>query len=376
MIPMAKPELRILRLITWLPVGGIERRIGTILPLLHERGHHTEIVCLREYGALAERIMDKGIPVSLIPLKSRLHPAGIRALARFIKKGNFDIVHSHMYRSNVPGTIAAKVAGFKGVVLSQVHNMDTWETRRQRWMDRFLCRWRDGVIAVSERVKQDVIENLHLPLEKCYVLYNGIDIERYSNAEIPRGLREELGIRESDILVTMVARLVPQKNHHMVVEAAEDIVRREPRIKFMFVGDGKLREELEQQARERGIGQHVIFTGKRDDIPSLLEISDISILPSFKEGFSNAIIEAMASGLPVIASDVGGNPEAIEHDQCGYIIQPEDKEKFIAYTLRLAQDEDLRQRMSNNAAERAKKFSISEMVEHTENLYLKLLKSH
>lgn len=364
--------LNILRIITWLPVGGIERRIATVLPVLKERGHNVEVVCLREYGALAGELQEKGVPVELIPLKSRLHPAGLLKLARYIRDRQFDIVHSHMYRSNVPATISAKFARFKGVLLAQIHNIDTWETRRQLLMDRFLSRWRDGIIAVSEEVRHEIIQRLRVPPEKCFVIYNGIEIEKYRDAKPEKGLRESLGILPDDYVVIMVARMVEQKNHKIVIASAPEIINSVPRVKFLFVGDGRLRRELQEQVREKGLDKYFIFTGTRTDIPQLLKISDVFILPSFKEGFSNAIVEAMAAGLPVIASKVGGNPEAVIDGTTGFLVSPDDSSALAKLIIRLANEPELRQKIASASIKQAEKFSISEMVKRTEELYYRL----
>ncbi|MCD6386680.1 glycosyltransferase [Candidatus Sumerlaeota bacterium] len=369
--PEHKP-LKILRVITWLPMGGIERRIAELLPALKERGHHIEVVCLREYGPLAEELRSAGIRVELIPLKSRLHPAGIRKLAQYIREGNFDVLHSHMYRSNVPATIAGKLVRFKGIILAQIHNIDTWETRRQLWMDRFLSRWRDGLIAVSEQVRQEIIQRLRVPPEKCFVIYNGIQIEKYRDVKPVEGIRESLGILPDDFVVIMVARMVAQKNHRLVIDSAPEIIKSVPKVKFLFVGDGRLRPELQEQVRAKGLERHFIFTGTRTDIPQLLKISDVFVLPSFKEGFSNAIVEAMAAGLPVIASRVGGNAEAVIDGSTGILISPYDSSALANAVIRLAKDTSLRQRMSSAGSKRAENFSISEMVRRTESLYYQL----
>lgn len=370
---MEKKPLKILRTITWLPVGGIERRIAALLPLLKEHGHHIEVVCLRELGPLAPELIKAGIPVHLIQLPSRLHPAGLWQLAKFIGRGNFDIIHSHMYRSNVPTTISARLAGFKGVLLSQIHNINTWESRRQLWLDRWLCRWRTGVIAVSSAVKQEIIQRLRIPPEKCFVIYNGIEIEHFQKAQPSAELRQSLGIEKDDFVIIMVARLVEQKNHRLVIEAAPEIIQNVPRAKFLFVGDGKLRAELEALVQSKGLASRFIFAGQRDDVPYLLKLAAVAVLPSFKEGFSNTIIEAMAAGLPVIATNVGGNQEAILEGETGFIISPTDKSGFARAIIRLAQDKKMLQCLSENATRHAQNFSINRMVSETENLYYSLL---
>ena len=370
---MSRQPLRILRVITWLPLGGIEKRISMILPALKSRGHHVEVVCLREYGPLAERIKAQDIPVNLIPFKSRLDPVALRSLTGFLAEGKFDVIHSHMYRSNVPATVAARFSRVDSVVVAQIHNVDTWETKRQLMMDSFLCRWRDAVIGVSECVRQEILANLKISPEKCFVLYNGVDIAQYRDAIADPGLRQSLGIKSGDIIAVMVARLVPQKNHELVLRAAPDILEYVPSLKFMFVGDGKLRDELEHIAGELNIADRIIFTGNRDNVAHLLKISDFGLLVTFKEGFSNALVEAMAAGLPMIVSNAGGNPEAVIDGTNGFVISPDDIDVFKEKVILLAKDISLRNKMGKTSQDRAALFSIEAMVENTENLYYTLL---
>jgi len=198
------------RIITWLPPGGIERRMIALLPLLNQPPFRVSVVCLRERGALADSLEQAGVPVIVLPLRSRLDPRGLRTLARWMRDEHVDLVHSHMYRSNVPATIAARIARVR-VVLCQVHNIDTWETRRQRWMDRLLLRWRTAMIAVSEEVKRDIAANLRCPPERIHVLYNGVDLQEFASLRPDPQLRNQLHIPEGRRLVVVVARLVPQK---------------------------------------------------------------------------------------------------------------------------------------------------------------------
>jgi glycosyltransferase involved in cell wall biosynthesis len=366
---MTDRPLRLLRAITWLPVGGIERRLVAVLPRLAARGFDVRLVCLREYGALAEEVRAAGVPVDLIPLRSRLDPRGIRALAHLLREQRIDILHAHMYRASVPGTIAARWAGTP-VVFGQVHNVGTWQGARQVWMDRFLCRWRTGMIAVSEAVRRDVMATLRLPAERVRVLYNGIDTERFRpDAELRRGGRASLGLDEATPLLLVPARLHAQKNPLGVLEAFGRAVRSAGTGMLAYAGGGPLEGELREAIAAAGLGDRVRLLGSRDDMPALYNAADAVVLSSFKEGFSNAVVEALACGRPVIAADVGGNREALDSAQVGWIHAPGDGEALARQMSEaLGDPEGLRARASD-CRRRAMDFSLDRLINETERLY-------
>lgn len=366
------PSHTIARVITWLPKGGIERRLVTLLPKLNRPPFRVKVVCIRERGPLADELEDAGIPVSVVHLPSRLNPRALRALAKWMRDQKIDLVHSHMYRSNVPATIAARIGGIRHVIC-QVHNIDTWETWRQRILDRWLLRWRTTMLAVSEQVKRDVMRNLHCPEERIRVLYNGVDIQKFGKVPPEPRLRQELNIPENCRVVVMVARLVEQKQHTKFLQVLELIRNQLPPTFVLLVGEGKLRERLEREAERRGLRDMISFTGHRNDIPQILALSDLSVITSDREGFSNAIVESLAAGLPVVASDVGGNREAIVDGECGFVVAPEDLTGFAVAIKKLLVEDTLRQCMSEAARRRAHVFSLEHMIEETRRLYLAVL---
>lgn len=363
--------LNVLRVITWMPVGGIERRILAVLPRLDPEKFRPRLVCIRERGVLADELEKAGVPVEVCPLRSRLSPLGIRRLAALMRRWKIDIVHAHMYRSSVPATIAARLAKVP-VVIAQVHNMATWETARQRRLDRFLCRWRSAVVAVSESVRQDIIENLSLAPEKVRVVYNGIEIERFDDPSLREPARAALGLGPKDVAIIYHGRLVAQKNPEALVKIACEIGRRHRDVVVLVAGDGPRRADLERLAAEKGATKHIRFLGRREDIPALLQASDIYALPSLKEGFSNALLEAMAAGLPVVATDVGGNAEAVEHGRSGWIVPARDDGQFLSAVADLVDHPQERARMAAEAKNRARVFSLENMVRNVEALYTDL----
>ena len=363
--------LNVLRVITWLPVGGIERKILAVLPRLDRSKFNVRLVCLRERGALADELESAGIPVDLCAFPKRLSPGAMRVLAGLMRRHKIDIVHSHMYRSNVPATIAARMARVP-VMIAQVHNVETWESARQRWMDRFLCRWRTTIVGVSDRVRRDVIEELGVDPARTRVLYNGVDIARFSNGSLRAPARAALGFGPEDIVIIYHGRLVDQKNPEALLKIAYEVAARRQRVFVLVVGEGPCRQTLELGAAARGVDDRMRFLGQRDDIPALLNASDIAVLPSFKEGFSNSLIEAMAAGLPIVATDVGGNAEAVEHGKSGWIVRPRDDAALLNAVAHLVDDAVERSAMSACAAQRAEIFSLDRMVANVEAMYLEL----
>lgn len=367
-------RIRVLRVITWLPVGGIERKIVELLPRLDRDRFDVSLVCLREMGPLAEELAAKEIPVSLIRFRQRWDLGALGKLTALMKKRRVDVVHSHMYRSNVPATVAARRAGVRGV-WAQIHNVGTWETRRQLSMDRFLCRWRTGMIAVSREVQSEVMAQLALPEEKVRLIYNGVDTARFGTGEGRDDLRREWGVGDNDLVFLMAARLVEQKRPQDFLEMARHLMnverarRDRPRSFFVIAGDGDKLAELKQQAARLPLPERVILLGQRDDVPRVMNASDCFVMTSTKEGFSNALVEALASGLAIVATNVGGNAEAVRDGKDGLIIPPVRLETLHRSAERLVAEPALRDALRASARRRAADFSLEVMIRNVEALY-------
>lgn len=354
------------RVITWLPVGGIERRLVAVVPRLVRLGWRASVVLIRERGPLAGDLEAAGVPVRVIPFRSRVSPPAIRALAAHLRDFGADVVHSHMYRSNVPAAIAGRLAGTRAI-LAQIHNVDTWESRRQLLVDRQLAKIRSGHIAVSEAVKRDIVSRLRVPPESVHVLYNGIDTEAFAPDPAARArLRAELALAESCRLVLVPARLHPQKNPLGMLEAFAKSAAGLDAV-LAFAGTGPEEKALREAAAP--LGARVRILGERHDMAALYNAADLVALPSFKEGFSNAVLEALACGKPVLATDVGGNAEAITAAEHGWIIPPADPDA-LGRTLRSAIEEGDRLRARAGACrQRGLAFGIDALVRKTHALY-------
>lgn len=367
---MSSP-FRVTRVITWLPVGGIERRIVAVLPRLAEKGLEVRLVCIREYGPLAEELRAAGVPVDLVPFRSRLDPRGMRELSAYLRQHRSHVIHAHMYRSGVAGTIAGRMAGTP-VIFTQVHNVDSWDSKRQVLLDRFLCRWRSGVLCVSKAVQEDVCQRLRIPAGKAPVLYNGVDTNAFQpDPQARRAVRQELGVDERTAVLLVPARLHGNKNPLATLRVFQLVIRERPRPALLvFAGDGPLRDEIESEIKQLGIGDRVRLLGSRDDMPALYNAADAVLLSTRKEGFSNAIVEALACGKPVLAADVGGNGEAIT-GITGWIHPRGDEEEFAKQLAEALNDLDALRARSEDCRVRAMRFSLDRLVEETFTLYQK-----
>lgn len=359
-----------MRVITWLPLGGIERRMVQTLARLDRNKYQMSVTCIRERGELAGEVEALGIPLFLQPVKRRLSPRGLWDLAQLFKREKIDIVHTHMYRANTSATVAARLAGVP-VVITHVHSMNTWDTPRQLWMDRMLHPWRDRVLAVSEAVRQNYLQHTGVAPQKVITLYNGIDLKEYEiDAAQARAKRKELGLAPEHRVVVVVARLVEAKALHFMLEAAAQVVSALSSVRFLMVGDGPLEGKLKAQTRQLGLDSHVIFIGQRHDVPAIYAASQAAALSSVREGFANVVVEAMAAGLPVVATDVGGNREAVVDGHNGFIVPPRQPQAHAAALIKLLSDPLLAGEMGQKGRRRAQEyFSLEKMVKDTESLY-------
>ena len=369
-------SIKVLRVLPSLEMGGVERTLISLIPYLQERGVMVEVCTLYRRDVLAEEIERIGVPLVHINMRARLdldfkYVSGIIRLAEYIRKKNFDILHTHLYRANTPGRIAGLLARVP-VMVANEHNIDSWKTSSQKRMDRFLARFTSKIIVVSEKVKDFYIREVGIPENKIIVIYNGIDLARFSLGVDLRKKRRELGIPEGVRIVGSVGRLHPQKDFFTFLKAARIVSERVPRVHFLIIGGGPLRRELEDFARMMGLEERVSFLGERKDVEKIYPLMDVFVLSSIREGFPISVLEAMACGIPVVATSVGGTPELIQEGETGFLVSPGDPQNLAKRIEILIRDKVLRGRMGRKGKERVREFSIEKMADRTLQLYRRL----
>jgi len=323
-------------------------------------------------------------PLKAYPISTFLSPSAVRQvfrLARDLRKIRPHVLHSYNFYANVFSIPAARLAGVPCIVAS-IRDMGVYMTPMQKRVHRSVCRLADRVAVNAEAIKTWLAESGY-PAEKIRVIRNGVEIPEHADTDSRAELRAELGIPISASVAIMTARLNPKKGVEDLLVAAVKVLGEMPNAWFVIVGDVVLQsrekeraysERLNTLALELGISERVLFTGYRRDVAALLKMADVSVLPSWSEGLPNAVLEAMAAGVPVVSTRVGGVPELIDDGVTGVLVDPHDVAGLGRALIRVMSDRALAKRISSAARERASvDFSFDRVVGVTEALYREVL---
>jgi glycosyltransferase involved in cell wall biosynthesis len=242
-------------------------------------------------------------------------------------------------------------------------------------LEKLASRITDRIVALTNREKKDHL-NLGIANEnKFVVIPSGVDLKKFK--EIPynkkQNFKKELGIPENALIIGSAGRLEPVKGPEFLIEAAALIIPEYPDTFFVFAGDGGLKRDLEKKALEIGIEKNIVFLGWRDGISEIISVYDIFVLPSLNEGMGRVLVEAMALGKPIVASNAGGIPDLVTHGKNGFLVPPKDPRELAHYIQILIEDEEKRAKMGEAGKEMAENFSKEKMVERIAELYKKLM---
>ena len=310
------------------------------------------------------------------PVNALWGPRGMRQIVRlaaFIRSRNIQVVHGFMPKASLAGAIAGAIAGAP-VILTSRRNLGYHYTPRSLMLTRAVNRFVTRIVANSEAARTVAIEREGVHPDKIDVLYNGVDVDKFH----PAGLaaeQTELPVPPEARVVGIVANYRPVKNLPLFLRAAAIVAREIPDTWFLLVGTGAMENSLRELAGELGISGRVIFTGGHGRVLPYLHRMSVGCLCSNSEGFSNSILEYMAAGLPVVATDVGGNAEAVQDGRTGFLVKELTPEAFAAPILRLLQDEELRNRMGHMGLQRCRReFDLGHAAERLSQYYEWLLR--
>ena len=366
--------INILHVISKLPIGGVENQLLLTLKN-YDRIKLNPLVCsLLDKGEIGKEIEDAGIEViALNKLKHRFDRSIAKDIYKLIKTRNVKIVRTHQYHANLYGRLAAWLAKVPCIIAS-VHNVYTIDRKlHRRMINRFLARFTDKVVAVSEIVKKDILKYDGLREDKVMIIHNGIDTERLLNID-GNVIRSEFNISSDVPVIGTIGRLTFQKGQKYLIEAVSKIKEKFPSIMLLIVGDGPIKDELQNYSKTLGLNKHVIFTGSRRDIPPLLAAMDIFVLPSLWEGLPNALLEAMASGKTIIATDIPPIREIINNEKIGILVPARDSKAMASSIELLLNDKTSAETFCKSAQERAfSDFNITTTVDKYTNLYKDIL---
>jgi glycosyltransferase involved in cell wall biosynthesis len=381
--------MRVIHIITRLIVGGAqENTVATVLGLRQKSGVEVNLVSGRTFGpegSLESEVSKIPGLLTIVPeLIRAVHPLkdwlALRRLEKVLREQKPDIVHTHSGKAGILGRLAARRAGVP-VIIHTIHgpSFGNFQNGLNNSVFRAAEKYAAGAtthfIVVADAMKEQYLAAGIGQPEQCTKIFSGFALEPFLTAKNDLELRAKLGIASDDFVVGKIARLFKLKGHDDLFAIAPELVRRNPKIKFLLVGDGEWRARFENLARSLGLEKHFIFVGlvPPADVPRYVGIMDALVHLSLREGLPRALPQALAAGKPVIAYDCDGAREICLDGQTGFLIQPGDLKNLAEKILQLAGDSALRKKLGESGRDFVREnFAVEKMVDAIYNLYLKL----
>jgi glycosyltransferase involved in cell wall biosynthesis len=363
--------MKILHLVSSGGYYGKEAVIINLCAALEKMGCASEVGALLNSQAPNDDVVTRAHQLHLsartFACRGRVDLRTVRAIREHILAQPVDLVHSHDYKADIYGYLAARWAGCPVFATCHLWFSTGLQDRLYGGLDRLVLRYFDGVIGVSPPIGSRLHKSW-VPERKVVVIANGIDLSPFLGVEDASSGRE-FG---SDVTIGIVGRLVRQKGHPVLFAAARGILKKYPAAKVVVIGDGSDRKQLEALARELGISGSVYFAGYRDDMARAYASLDLMVMPSLDEGLPMTLLEAMAAKRAVIASAVGAVPEVIEHGQTGLLVEPGNADDLEQAILTLLNDASLRHRIAQNARQSVARFSSDLMARKYLDFYQRM----
>lgn len=350
--PKSTRPLNIVHVVDSLEVGGLERVTTDLAKAQKAAGHHVSVFSINTTTGLKPELVEAGITVIEGHKKTSLDRQVLGTLRNWIKSQQIDIVHAHNFVPNYHAAFAALGMRHRPVQICTCHDMGMRLTNRKlRWLFKWSLTRTAEVAMVGKQVYDKYLSMGLVSKDRATAVLNGIPVEKFAFDSGQRTLaRQTLNLQSTDLVVGCVGRLVPLKNHHRMIAVMPSLLSQHPDLKLVIIGDGELRQPLTEQIHQLGLEHSVILAGQRSNVSALLPAFDIFALPSQTEGLSIALLEACATGLAVMATCVGGNPEIIEDQITGVLIPPDDNTEIERKLKQLIGDSQLRAQLGANAA--------------------------
>ena len=355
-----------------LALGGLQQVVIAICRTINRDLFDVAVLCLREKGEFSGEIEKLGIPVFLLPQK----PSGVDyfaffKVARLLRKQHIDIVHTHNTQPMIDGVIGSLLAGVRTIIHTD-HARSFPDKKKYMFAEWFLSHFVYRVVGVSEHTAQNLHHYEKIPLRKISVIYNGIDRAiRNIPMNVPQK-RKELGIVNSGPVIGLGVRLSQQKGITFLLDAMPQIVEHFPEITLVIAGSGHLEKELKEKTVSLNLHRNVLFTGLRTDMQEVLRLFDCYVLPSLWEGLPMVLLEAIAIGCPVVATDVGGNRSIIQTGKNGILVKPGDSTALANAVIAILNNPEKKKKYAENGMRLFdEKFEASVMTKAYEQLYLR-----
>jgi glycosyltransferase involved in cell wall biosynthesis len=358
--------------ITELDPGGAERALVRLVSGLDRQRWNPTVICLGPRAELVIVLEDAGIKVTCLNVTSQLDIGVIVRLRRELKRIRPQLLQTFLFHANIAGRIAAKTAGVPHVVsgIRVAERRSKWPLRIDRWtqclVDRHVC--------VSQSVADYSIHEAGLDANKVLAINNGVDCDAISQATATD--LSEFGIPDNSKVMLFVGRLDPQKAPDVLLKAVQKVIDHDTTVHAILVGEGVLSNELRTLTSSLSLESHVHFVGRQSNVAGLMKACDMLVLPSLWEGLPNVVLEAMAAGLPVVATAVDGTREVIEHGKTGLLIQPGVVDELANTIRRILENEETARTMARAAQTLVKeRFTWKSCVAAYDKLYSELIAS-
>ncbi|MFQ6114781.1 MAG: glycosyltransferase [bacterium] len=367
-------KIKILQIVDGFRMGGAENKLWELIGHLDRDKFQSMVANVGPSGPLENRFVDLGLPVVQCQRKHSFDISPLFKLRKIMIEHQIDIVQTTLFWADFIGIVAAKMARVPVIISWETvtHDRDPYHYKWQRRAGyKIATQFVDRIVAVSNEIKESLIRRRGLPEELIHVIHYGVDLEKFFPNGTSVALRQELGFRDGEVTLAVIARLEKVKGHQYFIQAFHQLAQRHRNVSTIFVGSGSELGNLENMVHEAGLDGRIRFLGIRKDVSEILNAIDILVLPSIAgEGLPNVVLEAMACGKPVIATTVGGTGEAIRHGENGFLVPPGDVTALEKAIEKIISERDKIPWYGNRARSIAEhEFSLQKQITSFENLY-------
>jgi len=389
----APPPIRVVHIITRLILGGAqENTLLSVEGLQRRPGYEAALVsgpALGPEGDLVRRARRHGVDLEIVPeMRREIHPlrdaASFARLCGLLRRRRPHIVHTHSSKAGILGRAAARVAGVPHIVHT-VHgpsfhpHQSALMNRLAVESERLAAKWSDAIVSVADAMTDQFVAAGVAPRGRFVTIYSGMEVEPFLAADGARErVRRRLGIGGDEIVIGKIARLFHLKGHRFVLDAAPKVLERFPNARFLFVGDGILREALRRRAERLGVADRIVFAGlvEPDEVPAMIKAMDLVVHASLREGLARVLPQALLSGRPVVSFDQDGAREVVVDGETGFLVRTRSSEALAAALLRALSDLDAARALAAEGRRRfTDRFRAETMVRRLDALYRRLLRT-
>jgi glycosyltransferase involved in cell wall biosynthesis len=360
-------------------LGGTERHLVHLTTRLARRNYDITVIAFHLVeNEMSEQMRAAGVEVLHMPVARYYTPAALRQairIAAIVRRKKARVVQTYHYKADTYGALISRLAGVRHLVASK-RDAAEFKTPFNFWLLRRVAPLTQKYISVSDQINEMLRTKERVPPNKIVKIHNGVDSARYQVAteDVRMAAKQALGLSADNVVIGSVAWFREEKDHESLLTAFAKVLAQFPDARLLLLGGGTLIEHFRLRAQQMQIAEAVLFAGVISDVDPYLNAMDIGVLvPKSNEGFSNAIVEKMAKGLPLLVTDVGGNKEAVTDGVNGYVLKPMDVGALTARLVELVRDRDLRQRFGAASRRKAiEDFDMEVMVERHDKLYRSL----